>query len=246
MKHSILLFLFLGLLGTLSAQFNYNNGGRKIKGNGNVTTETRSPSSSFMGIEAGTSIKVELTQSSQTSVRVEAEENILPHVVTEVSGRELRIHFAKGVSIKANKTVTVYVTMPKLISIKAGSASSVTTTSAFKGTDLRIDCGSSAQIEVGFNGATVHAEAGSAGRVELSGSTNNVRLEASSAGVIDASNLKAQTARAEANSAGSLSVYASERIDAAASSAGNIRYSGNPEKVVVDTSSAGRVSKSNF
>jgi hypothetical protein len=245
MKHSILLFIFFALFSTLSAQFNYNNGGNKIKGNGTVATETRA-ASSFTGIDVGTSIRVELTQSKNHSIEVEAEENILPYVITEISGRELNIYFKKGVSIKANKPIIVHVSMADLQEIDAGSASSVTTTSSFKGADLEIECGSSAQVEIEFEGNFVSADVGSAGRVELRGSANSVDLEVSSAGVIDAGDFKAKTAKVEANSAGSMSVYASDRLDADASSAASIRYKGNPEKVFTDSSSAGRISKSNF
>lgn len=245
MKHSILLIIFLSLFGTLSAQFNYNNGGKKIKGNGTVATETRT-ASSFTDIDVGTSIRVKLTQSNNHSIEVEAEENILPYVITDISGNELHIHFKKGVSIKANKPIIVHVSMADLQEIDAGSASSVTTTSLFKGDDLEVECGSSAQVEVEFEGNSVRADVGSAGRVELHGVVNSVDLEVSSAGVIDASDLKAKNAKVEANSAGSMSVYASERLDADASSAASIRYKGNPKEVFTDSSSAGRVNKSNF
>ena len=246
MKHSILLIIFLSLFGTLSAQFNYNGGrGDKIKGNGRITTETRT-ASSFTDIDVGTSIRVEITQSKSHTIEVEAEENLLPYVVTEISGKELHIHFKKGVSIKANEPIIVHVNMADLREIDAGSASSVTTTSLFKGTDLAVECGSSAQVEVEFEGNSVRADVGSAGRVELRGAVNSVDLEVSSAGVINAGELKAKNAKVEANSAGSMSVYASERLDADASSAASIRYKGNPREVFTDSSSAGRVNRSNF
>jgi hypothetical protein len=49
----------------------------------------------------------------------------------------------------------------------------------------------------------------------------------------------------EASSAGSVKVSASEELDAHASSGGSIRYRGNPDKSVTNSSSGGSVRKSN-
>ena len=74
---------------------------------------------------------------------------------------------------------------------------------------------------------------------------NRLNIDASSAGQIDAYDLEAQKVTAEASSAGSLKINVINELVARASSGGNIRYHGNPDKFITDSSSGGSVKKSN-
>ena len=78
----------------------------------------------------------------------------------------------------------------------------------------------------------VCADASSSGDVSLSGVCRMAKLEASSAGEIDADDLKADTVIAEASSSGDVSCYAVESLEASTSSAGNVRYKGNPKQIL--------------
>ena len=77
----------------------------------------------------------------------------------------------------------------------------------------------------------VCADASSSGDVSLSGVCRMAKLEASSAGEIDADDLKADTVIVEASSSGDVSCYAVESLEASTSSAGNVRYKGNPKQI---------------
>ena len=78
---------------------------------------------------------------------------------------------------------------------------------------------------------TVHAEASSSGDVSLEGVCRSVKFDASSAGDIEADELKADEVVAKASSAGDITCYALESLDVSTSSAGNVRYKGNPKQI---------------
>ncbi len=64
---------------------------QRIKGNGNIITQTRSVSSAEK-IKCAGSYDVELTQGSPLSVKIEADENLQQYIVTDNDGDALSIH----------------------------------------------------------------------------------------------------------------------------------------------------------
>ena len=79
----------------------------------------------------------------------------------------------------------------------------------------------------------VEAEANSAGKVELKGNCMRATLTASSAGNLNASELTAGHVTADASSAGNVFCHANESLKANASSAGNVKYKGEPKEVSI-------------
>ena len=100
-------------------------------------------------------------------------------------------------------------------------------------TSLMLEASSAGDVSMmALKAEKVYAEASSSGDVSLSGACRVVKLEASSAGEIDADNLKADTVIAKASSSGDVSCYAVESLEASTSSAGNVRYKGNPKQIL--------------
>jgi len=68
-----------------------------IKGNGNIVSEDRNLNSEFDVIKVQQGINLFLTQSNTTKLSVEADENILDLLITEVKNNELKVYFEKNV-----------------------------------------------------------------------------------------------------------------------------------------------------
>lgn len=79
----------------------------------------------------------------------------------------------------------------------------------------------------------VEAEANSAGKVELKGNCMRATLTASSAGNLNAGELTAGHVTADASSAGNVFCHANESLKANASSAGNVKYKGEPKDLSI-------------
>jgi len=245
MRVPFVLTLFLSCITFLSTQTtqNYGSTNDRIRGNGNVISKEISSTADFTDIKVCCAIKVEVAQGPTTSIRVEGDENLLPYLITEVSGNTLDIYIQKGIGIKTDNGLHVYVTMPDLREIEANSASKLKTTTTFTGTELDIDCSSAAKVFVDFSGQEVNVDVNSAGVVEMEGKLQDIDLAASSAGKIDAFECRANRGKADVNSAASIRLHVTEQLDAEASSGGSIRYRGTPTKVYTDANSGGRVSK---
>lgn len=240
-------FLLFGLL-PLSAQVEVNNGGwfsggDRVRGNGDVTTQTRNVDD-FTAVKTCCSFKVELSEG-PFDVRVEAESNLLEFIETEVRGRTLNIKYTDEANFKSTEPIMVYVTLPKLEGVDASSSSRVRGTTAFSGDDLELDVSSSASIDLEFTGEEVEIDASSSGSIRVKGSADKVRADASSASSIDAGDLEAREGVADVSSAANIDLHVTRSLRADASSAGKVRYSGNPGDVSTDTSSAGSVRSRN-
>ncbi|MEM9929747.1 MAG: head GIN domain-containing protein [Bacteroidota bacterium] len=241
MRQLFTLLFILAFTAGVSAQ-NWGKS-KRIKGNGDVKTETRDVSS-FSGIQACCSFKVEVRKGSP-GVKVEAESNLIEYVKTEVSGGRLSIGFTGNVNISNQRPIRVYVSMNDLDYVKASSSSKIAFKDAFRGDDLQVRVSSSADIlDLDFTGNEIRLDASSSGTIELAGSGSSIRAKSSSSSRIRASECRVKRARAAASSSGSIRLNVTERLDADASSGASIRYVGSPS-VDSDTSSGGSVRSGN-
>lgn len=199
---------------------------------------------SFRGIRVAEGIDVYLKKGSQESVRVEVGGNTeLSHIVTEVAGDYLRIHVREG-RFRRNVNARVFVTYRDLDKISASSAANVYTEDVLKTRRLEVECASAASVELDLEVDELKVRVSSAGDVELEGKAGKGDFEVSSAGEIDAYDLEVDILSVEASSAGNAKVNVVKELEARASTAGNIRFRGNPTKSRTDSSTGGSVKKS--
>jgi len=205
--------------------------------------QTRSVGS-FTGVKAEEGIDVFLKRGAKESVRVEVTGTSLENIITEVSGSYLKVHMRSG-DYPGSVNAKVYVTYVKINKLSASSAGSVFSEGSLETDELELSVSSAGNVDLMLKAGTVEVSASSAGEVELKGTADIIIAEASSAGEIDAYDLASKKVKAEASSGGSIKVSVTDELDAHASSGANIRYRGNPNKSITNSSSGGSVKKSN-
>ena len=92
-----------------------------VKGNGNVTTEERTLDQSFNAIEVSRGLDVYLTQNSNESLRIEADENLHDIIITVVENNTLKIYADENISYSKAKKVMVNFKHVNSISSTSGS-----------------------------------------------------------------------------------------------------------------------------
>ncbi|MCL5986808.1 MAG: DUF2807 domain-containing protein [Actinobacteria bacterium] len=116
-----------------------------IMGSGKVITEERKVSG-FDSISVGSSINLIIEQTGTESLKLEAEDNIIPLIKTDVSDNQLNIGL-DSVSLGIVRPIKCYVTVKDLRGLKISSSSSAVSKKLT--TDkLDIDVSSSATINV--------------------------------------------------------------------------------------------------
>lgn len=239
MKKSIqlLTILFVTALLTSCNASMFNS----VSGNRNVVTDNRTPKEDFIKIKVSSGLDLFITQGNTTEVILEADENLHEIIFTEVNNGELRIYSEK--SIWKAKSRKVHVTLPKIESVKATSGADVYAENTLKTDAIRVIATSGADIRLDLDANEVDSSATSGSDINLSGTTKKHNSKATSGASIDAYDLRSETAVVAVTSGANINIHASESINAAATSGGDVDYSGNPKKVSKSTTSGGSVSK---
>jgi hypothetical protein len=240
MKTLIKLSTVLLLLVTTTSCF--MDGLAGIRGNGEVVSEDRSISSNFSEIKVQQGIEVYLTQGNSTEIKVEADENIIDILRTEVKNNELKIYFDKNVYKATSRKV--YVTTNNISKISTSSGALVKTENTIETSTLQLDSSSGSSIKVYVNADEVSSSSSSGAGIDIYGKSKEFSASASSGSSIDADKLETINATAKVSSGASIDVNVTGKLTAKASSGGDIDYEGNPTEVNKDTSSGGSVSGS--
>lgn len=210
-----------------------------VVGSRNVTTETRTISSDFTGIKVSQGIDVQLTQDNDVNLSVEMDDNLHEILVTEVNDDILKIYFDENVSKR--KASIIYLTMPKISSIKTSSGAEVNSQNTLKVNELLVDASSGSEIELRVEANSIESESSSGSEIALKGTCQSLIADASSGSEIDANELMAETVNAKASSGSDIDVHATKSITAKASSGGSIDCEGNPKNKEIKKSSGGDV-----
>lgn len=214
---------------------------RSRTGSGVIVSEQRD-TGPFHGLKVSNAIEVEWRRGEQSSVKIEADDNVIGEVKTRVSNGVLRIDLDRA---RLNHvTLRAYVTSPTLDYIEASSASSVRALDMMTDRDrVDIRTSSAAEVEAGVDAPNVKVDASSSSGVKLHGRTRNLDTEASSAASIHAFGLLSEESRARSSSAATIDLYASVKLDASASSGASVHYKGGATDVRKKESSGGSVEK---
>jgi hypothetical protein len=203
--------------GKASASF-INFSFNSVAGSGVAATETRNLSG-FKGIDVGGVFQVEVTAGKDFSVVVEADDNLLQYVKTEVSGDVLKISSTER--LKSGTPMRIRISAPDIESIGASGACKISAA------DLN-----SSELRVDTSGAS---------KVDIAGEASSLTIGVSGASKIDAANLRAENASVDASGASKVEVFVTGKLVSEASGASKIGYAGNPTSVTKDTSGAAKV-----
>jgi hypothetical protein len=212
----------------------------RLVGNEIIKTEVRTLEQPFTKISVSRGLNVEVKQGEKVEVSVEADNNLLSHIITKVVGQTLEI--STDENIYSAKKKIVYVTMPTIEGLETSSGSNLSTQSTIKGNSLFISASSGSLINVSAEFDSILSDASSGSTISLAGKALKLSTDSSSGSSLNANNLIANDVKSQASSGSSTSVQAQVSLTATASSGSSINYSGIAKNVVKNTSSGGSVS----
>jgi hypothetical protein len=177
---------------------------------------------------------------------VEADADMLPYIVTEVTGGILKI----GMKSPPPKfmhdvhTLNVYITVGDLKALSLSGAVEITTQSAVKGDNLEIEISGAVEADLNLNYQKLSMDISGASEIKLAGQVQEVNIEASGASELDAFELAAKDLSLYASGACDADVNASGMLKISASGACDVRYKGGAS-VNAHTSGACNVKAAN-
>lgn len=171
---------------------------------------------------------------------ITADDNILPLLESQVSGRKLTLRTKSDCNIRTQTKIAYTLTVPKLEMATVSGVGNVRI-ERFEGEKLIVKvsgAGKATLRDVNYKSLTLSLS-GAAGAT-ASGTAANASFRISGAGEIDAVGFKAASAEAEVSGAGTVTVWATDELNARVSGAGSVKYKGSP-KLTKKVSGAGSV-----
>lgn len=214
-----------------------------IKGNGNVTTETRSMSS-FNRIDNEGSFDVYIIQDSIFEVTIEAESNLISHINTDINGSILEIDTRDN--LKTNHPIKVYVRTPNIhgvalsgsglvdmgeiytTNLDVGLSGSGSMRGSIAATEVLVEIGGSGSVNLGLICNSITTYIGGSGDVFLNGSSNTSNYNISGSGAVKAYNFEVKNCYTKISGSGDMYINVADQLGVNISGSGSIHYIGYP------------------
>ena len=200
--------------------FNFSVNFSGEKGSGKIVTQQRDVKG-FKGVDVGNAFLVEITAQKDFSVEIEADDNLLSLIKTEVNDGVLEIETEGRVS--PTNQIKVRISAPDIDNLDVSGAANLTLN--------------------GVKNSSLSVEASGASKLKVAGETTKLTVDVSGASKLDAEDLKASKADVEASGASHIDVNVSEELSVDASGASKIVYSGTPSSLHKKTSGASSISQ---
>lgn len=239
MKTLKIVLLIAAVFSMTACHFDLN----QTSGSGNVETEERNLSSDFDKVHGSAGIDVYLTEGNENKVVVEADDNLMSLITTEVVNGKLKIGVVSGQNIGRAKAKKVHVTYISLTAISASSGADVIGNSVVKSESLTLKSSSGADLEIDVIAQEVYADVSSGADLKITGRALKLVAEASSGSDLKAKELEVKICKASASSGADITVNVLDEIDGRASSGGDIKYYGNPTAVKTKDGASGSIRK---
>lgn len=214
-----------------------------INGNGKAAKETRSVSD-FTGVASASSIDVQISYGNSKAVSVEADENLLPYIETEVNNGVLHIRAKKNINLKSKNKMRVQFSMTRLTSCKLSGSGNIRGEGDFSNNGLtEISVSGSGNIDLDFdNISELKLAIAGSGNIDLDGDQcNNIDASISGSGNIDCSDVRCNDVFAKISGSGNIKVNAHKSIDAKVSGSGNVYYKGDASNINSKTAGSGKI-----
>jgi len=195
-----------------------NNGGAMIYGSGRIKTEVRQVEN-FTSIRLSVPATLSIERTGEASLKVTAEDNLLPLLESEVKDGTLRLSIA-GRNSFTGKIPVFEVTVSDLRVLQLEGSGVV----------------KASKLDGGALSLTVTGS----GEINLAGRSDLFTVAISGSGSVDAAELQTKRAKVGVTGSGDVVVNARDELDATVTGSGTVEYMGSP-KLSTSISGSGSV-----
>ncbi len=233
---------FLTLILNLIMLTAANSNAQQITGDGNVVKETRSISS-FSEILTEGVVNVYLSQGSTESVVVEADNNLIPYIITKSDGDKLIIRTKDDLEIDKSTKMNVYVTLKNITRLENNNVGKLETVNQLRLSSLKINNNSVGSTKLDLKCNDLNVDFNSVGNLTLTGEITKISIEHNGVGNVNAEELSADIVKIDNNGVGNAEVNCNKELYMNLNGVGNISYKGNGVVKEMNISGMGKVKK---
>ena len=199
-----------------------------IRGSGKVVSENRDVKD-FQLISLGGSGDLIITQGDSEALKIEAEDNLLPLIESEVRGGTLYLGFKPNTgSVSPTQPIKYYLNVKNINGIDLSGSGSVQA-DTLKAGSISFTCSGSGNIAV----KTLTADAlnynlSGSGSTSLGGIVGQQSVQISGSGSYLAADLDSQQATVILTGSGNMTIWATDSLNITISGSGSVNYYGKP------------------
>ena len=186
---------------------------------------------SFDAISINYPSEVIVVQGKSESVKVEADDNLLPQLSTKVTDGRLVIKNKEtdwSKRVEASDTIKITITVKELRDVNFTTAGKLRI-EKLETDSLSVDLSGAGEVElVDVNTKSLDCTLGGAGNIKATGTADEVSVEIDGFGNFYGDDLQSLTADLTINGAGNIQLKVKTNLDAEINGAGSISYYGSP------------------
>ena len=218
-------------------------GSKGVKGNGKMTTETRT-TSDYDGIRCAGSMDYILVAGDEGKITLEGEENLLKYIVTEIKNGQLVVKVEKGVNLKPSWGKTIKITIPfkDIENVSLAGSGDLWNEDTIRSENLDVSLAGSGDIVLDIESQNVKGSIAGSGDLTLKGSTEDLEARVAGSGDFHGFELESDNTVVSIAGSGDAKVVSNVSLKARVAGSGDIEYRGNPAKEDTKVSGSGSIS----
>lgn len=201
-----------------------------VSGSGKIKAETRKLNT-FDAISIDYPAEVLIVQGKSETVKLEADDNLLPQLSTKVQNGKLVITNSESEwskRVKSSQTVKITITVKDLHDVEFSAAGKLRI-EKLTSDSLNFDLSGAGEVKlIDLKVDDLNCSLTGAGDIKADGTANNVKVEIDGFGSFYGDDLQSLNADVTINGAGSVKLKVKTKLNAEINGAGSIGYYGNP------------------
>lgn len=203
--------------------------GKKIRGNGNMITNTRNVGE-YDKVSVGGSFDVKLIAGSEGKLILKVDENLLDYLITEVKDDNLKIRWKKGINISHRSRILVTVPVKDIEEVSLAGSGDVYSEDVLKASNFRMILSGSGDVKLLVDANALYSSLSGSGNISITGTTGTLQCSISGSGNINAYGLVSNEADAKIAGSGNIKLNVRDHLKARIAGSGNIYYKGDPRQ----------------
>ena len=238
-NQSILIIACLLFASTSCAQW-----GKSIKGNGNMTTVTRT-TSDYDGVKCAGSFDFVLVEGTEGNITIEGEENLIEYIITEIQNGALVVKVKNDVNLKTSRNKSIKITIPfkEIENVSLAGSGDLWNDNVLASDNLDISLTGSGDIILNIKASKTKASITGSGDVTLKGTSNKLEASVTGSGDFYGFDLEVNDTDVSVTGSGDAKVVCNENLKARVTGSGDIMYKGNPKTEDTKVAGSGSIKK---
>ena len=235
---SITVLVFL--LSTTLSSAQWGNG-KKIKGNGDISTVKRT-TSDYEGLKAAGPMDFILVEGTEGNITIKADANLIDYIVTEVKNNKLVVKVKDGINLKPTQAIVITVPYENINSVSLAGSGDIENRGTIESSDFNVAVAGSGDIKLNVSAQNIESSIAGSGDITLKGTTKDLTTKIAGSGDFNGSNLSSKNVTAKITGSGDISVICNGELTVRITGSGDVEYSGKPTEKDTKITGSGSVS----